>query len=98
MFDRDDRNQAEYVFKRFAHLLGNGVDKVFWHVLTWPYPYEVDKVQATALIDYDGVRATGAIRLCGRHARTGGREILSADGSPTATLISSRFRKSRELS
>ncbi len=54
MFDPDDRNQAEYVFKRFAHLLANGVSVVYWHALSWPYPFSADKVQATAVIDYEG--------------------------------------------
>jgi hypothetical protein len=54
MFDPDDRNQAEYVFKRYAHLLSNGVSVVFWHALAWPYPFEADKTQATAMIDYAG--------------------------------------------
>ncbi|MHB8969487.1 MAG: glycoside hydrolase 5 family protein [Pirellulaceae bacterium] len=54
MFDNDDRNQAECVFKRYAHLLANGVSVVFWHALDWPYPYGVDQIQATALIDYEG--------------------------------------------
>ncbi len=54
MFDPDDRNQADYVFKRYAHLLANGISVVFWHAMTWPYPFEADKVQATALIDHGG--------------------------------------------
>jgi hypothetical protein len=54
MFDPDDRNQAEYVFKRYAHLFANGVSVVFWHAMSWPYPFSADKVQATAVIDYDG--------------------------------------------
>jgi hypothetical protein len=54
MFDPDDRNQADYVFKRYAHLLANGVSVVFWHALSWPYRYSADKTQATALVDYDG--------------------------------------------
>ena len=54
MFDPDDRNQAEYVFKRYAHLLANQVSVVFWHALAWPYPFEADKVQATAMIDHSG--------------------------------------------
>lgn len=59
MFDPDDRNQADYVFKRYAHLLANGVSVVFWHALRWPYPYSVDKVQATALVDYEGFARPG---------------------------------------
>ncbi|MCX7597772.1 MAG: glycosyl hydrolase [Armatimonadetes bacterium] len=59
MLDPDDRNQAEYVFKRYAHLLANGVAVVFWHALRWPYPYSVDKVQATALVDYEGFARPG---------------------------------------
>ena len=31
MFDPDDRNQAEYVFKRFTHLLANEVSVICWH-------------------------------------------------------------------
>jgi len=54
MFDPDDRNQAEYVFKRYIHLLANGVSVVFWHALDWPYPYSADRTQATALVDYEG--------------------------------------------
>jgi Glycosyl hydrolase catalytic core len=54
MFDPDDRNQAEFVFQRYAHLLANGVSVVFWHALDWPYPYSADQTQATALIDYEG--------------------------------------------
>jgi len=54
MFDPDDRNQAEYVFKRYAHLLSNGVSVIFWHAMSWPYPFSADKVQATAIVDYDG--------------------------------------------
>jgi hypothetical protein len=59
MFDTDDRNQAEYVFKRYAHLLASGVSVIFWHALDWPYPYSADKTQATALIDYDGFARPG---------------------------------------
>jgi hypothetical protein len=54
MFDPDDRNQAEYVFKRYAHLLANGVAVIFWHAMAWPYPFETDKIQATAMIDHSG--------------------------------------------
>jgi hypothetical protein len=54
MFDPDDRNQADYVYKRYADLLANGVAVVCWHAMTWPYPFSADKTQATALIDYDG--------------------------------------------
>jgi hypothetical protein len=54
MFDPDDRNQAEYIFKRFTHLLANDVSVICWHVLNWPYPFSADKVQATAVIDYEG--------------------------------------------
>lgn len=54
MFDPDDANQASYVFKRYTHLLANGVQVVFWHALRWPYPFQADKTQATALVDYDG--------------------------------------------
>jgi len=54
MFDPDDRNQAEYVLKRYAHLLANGISVAFWHAMTWPYPFEADKVQATALVDHSG--------------------------------------------
>ena len=54
MFDPDDRNQAEFVFKRYAHLLANGVSAVFWHALDWPYPFSADRTQATALVDYEG--------------------------------------------
>ena len=54
MFDPDDRNQAEYVFKRFTHLLANGVSVICWHALSWPYPFSADKTQATALVDYEG--------------------------------------------
>lgn len=54
MFDPDDRNQAEYVFKRYTHLLANGVSVIFWHALAWPYPFEADKTQATAMVDYSG--------------------------------------------
>ncbi len=54
MFDPDDRNQAEYVFKRYTHLLASGVSVVFWHALAWPYPFEADKTQATAMIDHAG--------------------------------------------
>jgi hypothetical protein len=53
-FDPDDRNQAEYVFKRYAHLLSGGVSAVFWHALAWPYPFAADKIAATALVDYEG--------------------------------------------
>jgi len=54
MFDPDDLNQASYVFKRYTHLLANGIRVVFWHALRWPYPFAQDPVQATALIDHDG--------------------------------------------
>ncbi len=54
MFDPDDRNQAEYIFKRFTHLLANNVSVICWHALSWPYPFSADKTQATAVIDYDG--------------------------------------------
>jgi hypothetical protein len=54
MFDPDDRNQAEYVFKRFTHLLANEVSVICWHALSWPYPFSTDKTQATAIIDYEG--------------------------------------------
>ncbi len=54
MFDPDDRNQAEYLFKRYAHLLANGVAVIFWHAMAWPYPFEADKIQATAMIDHAG--------------------------------------------
>ena len=54
MFDPEDRNQAEYVFKRYAHLMSGGVSAIFWHVLRWPYPFSADKTQATALIDHEG--------------------------------------------
>lgn len=59
MFDPDDWNQASYVFKRYTHLLANGVQAVFWHALRWPYPFEQDPVQATALIDHDGFARPG---------------------------------------
>jgi hypothetical protein len=59
IFDPDDANQAGYVFKRYTHLLANGVRVVFWHALRWPYPFEADKVQATALIDYEGFARPG---------------------------------------
>ncbi len=54
MFDPDDRNQADYILKRYAHLLANGVSVVMWHCHRWPYPYEADKVAATGIVDYDG--------------------------------------------
>jgi hypothetical protein len=54
MFDPDDRNQAEYVVKRYTHLMANRVSVVFWHALAWPYPFEADKTQATAMIDHSG--------------------------------------------
>jgi hypothetical protein len=54
MSDPDDRNQADYVFKRYAHLLANGVSVVMWHCYAWPYPFEADKTAATALVDHDG--------------------------------------------
>lgn len=54
MFDLDDSNQADYVFKRYAHFLANGVQVVMWHAMTWPYPYGADKVAATAMIDHKG--------------------------------------------
>lgn len=59
MADPDDRNQASYVFKRYAQLLSDGVSVVFWHCFRWPYPYSVDKVQATALVDYQGFARPG---------------------------------------
>ena len=54
MLDPDDRNQAEYMFKRYAHLLANGVSVVMWHCYSWPYPFEADKVAATSVADHDG--------------------------------------------
>jgi len=77
MFDPDDENQANYVFKRYAHLLGNGVSVVFWHALRWPYPYSVDKVQATALVDYEGFARPG----------------LFAYAALTRELAGARFRR-----
>ena len=53
MLDPDDRNQAEYVFKRYAHLLANGISVVMWHCYSWPYPFEADKIAATSVADYD---------------------------------------------
>jgi hypothetical protein len=54
MLDPDDHNQAEYMFKRHAHLLGNGISVVMWHCFRWPYPFEADKVAATGVVNYQG--------------------------------------------
>lgn len=76
-FDPDDRNQAEFVFKRFAHLLANGVSVVCWHALDWPYPFSADKTAATALVDHDGFARPG----------------LFAYAALTRELAGARFRK-----
>ena len=54
MFDPDYRNQAEYMFKRYAHLLANGVSVVMWHCYSWPYPFDAYNVAATSVADHDG--------------------------------------------
>ena len=54
MFDPDDQNQADYIFKRDAHLLANGVSVVMWHCYRWPYAYEVDRIAATGIVDHEG--------------------------------------------
>ncbi len=80
MFDPDDRNQAEYVFKRFAHLRANGVSVICWHALSWPYPFSADKVQATAVVDYEGFA----------------RPSLFAYAALTRELSGARFVRRRE--
>ena len=83
MFDNDDRNQADYVFKRFSHLLSNGVTRVFWHALTWPYPYSADKIQATALIDYEGFARPSLFAYAAMTRELAGGEICpSLVGGP----------------
>jgi hypothetical protein len=54
MFDPDEKNQADYVFKRYAHLMANRVSVVMWHCYRWPYAFEVDPTAATGLVDHDG--------------------------------------------
>jgi hypothetical protein len=81
MFDPDDRNQADYVFKRYAHLLANGVSVVMWHCYAWPYPFEADKIAATALADHDGFA----------------RPSLFAYAAMTKALEGAKFRKRWEV-
>ncbi len=54
MLDPDDRNQAEYIFKRHANLLASGISVVMWHCYRWPYPLETDRIAATGIVDHDG--------------------------------------------
>jgi hypothetical protein len=80
MFDPDDRNQADYIFKRFTHLLANGVSVICWHALSWPYPFSADKTQATAVMDYEGFA----------------RPSLFAYAALTRELAGARFVRRRE--
>lgn len=97
IFDPDDANQANYVFKRYAHLLANGVQVVFWHVLRWPYPFEQDKVQATALIDYDGFARPGLFAYAAlTRELEGARFVRRWDlGAEVYALEFTRGRRSR---
>jgi len=76
MFDPDERNQAEYVFKRYSHLMANDVSVVFWHALRWPYPLDVDKVQATALVDHDGFARPGLFAYAAMAREFGGARFV----------------------
>jgi len=49
-----ERNKAGYIYKRYAHLLANDIQVVFWHVLWWPhFEGEAGKIAMTALVDWD---------------------------------------------
>ena len=111
MFDPDDRNQSEYVFKRFAHLLANDVSVICWHAARWPYPFSADKVQATAIIDYEGFarpslfayaalsRELAGTRFVGRRDAGPGVYVLEfARGPRTLAVVwSERGRRSYRL-
>ena len=42
---------------------------IFWHAMAWPYPFETDKIQATAMIDHAGFAAAFPVCSCGAGSR-----------------------------